>query len=203
MHYTRSRARAARIFSSIAVVAALAASHAAGAADIFECKGANGVTSFQNEPCAPRQKTMAHGSYQREPDAPSSYQPPPGQYQGAEPMTRTRTGAVIAAPGDPSRQQATVAYQCTAGDRRWVQYSPCPATYMHGIAVDGLNGQTDNGQHVTNGSGWAQVQSPVDQQSMTSQQLCAQLGDGGARIPHSGQSDVYERNVAKRKYCGQ
>lgn len=171
------------------------------AADVYVCKGPNGVMAYQQEPCPKTSQNVAHGTYQREPDAPQIVDP----YSQQQPVVHTSGGVVAAGPqpsASPTAQQP-VAYQCRAGQRTWVQYSRCPATYVHGVAVDGISGTTDDGQEVQNASGWAQVESPVQQQALDRNQLCAQLGDSGAPIQHSGQSDVYERNVAKRKYCGQ
>ncbi len=89
---------------------------------------------------------------------------------------------------------------CTAGQRRWLQFSPCPATYMRVSSVD-MEGTTDSGEHMT-GSGTVSTPTPVQQQPLTADQVCDALGDPSVRIPHHGSSDVYERNILKSKYCG-
>lgn len=171
----------------------------AHAADVYVCQGPHGTKIFQQEPCPKSTTPIAHGTFQRQPDAPSPYQPMQNNYSttGARIYSRARTVAQPVA--NPPQQVA--GYICTAGDRKWVQTSPCPPTYTKSVPVD-VDGQTISGEHVE-GTGWVDLQAPVQQQQQNRAGMCGAMGDPGVHVKHSGQSDVYERNVGKAKYCGQ
>lgn len=92
-----------------------------------------------------------------------------------------------------------VSWLCTAGSRRWLQFSPCPATYMAQGSID-VQGTTDYGQHIT-GSGSVGIPQPVQQQALDQADTCNAVSDPSIRIPHHGSSDIYERSVLKGRFC--
>lgn len=101
----------------------------------------------------------------------------------------------------PRADTAPAAYQCTAGNRTWIQRTPCPATYASGNFVD-VDGHLMDGTPV-HGTGFMQADKPVQQQTMGRDALCDQVR-AGARIGQGGSSasQSYERNKLKRNLCG-
>jgi hypothetical protein len=71
----------------------------AGAADVYVCKGVDGVTSFQQEPCPKAAKYVAHGTFTAHlNDEPLPQQRQYTQADTAAPLprtTQTQTGASI------------------------------------------------------------------------------------------------------------
>src|SRR5690348_18373894 len=100
----------------------------AGAADVYVCKGANGVTAFQKEPCPKAAKNVAHATYTAHLDDEPQQQPTQGTHANtsAPPpsVARIETGSSIAQSsatqqhggiGSSAYQRGEVhAMQCTA-----------------------------------------------------------------------------------------
>lgn len=165
----------------------------AHAGTLYTCKGPGNTTSYQDTPC-PAGKTLGTGHFKSTPYAAPAVQPvdtPPTEH----------TPSPVAPPAPPQLlPQQPVAWICKGGPRRWLQFSPCPATYDKAAPID-VDGTTIAGEHV-NGTGTVLIPVPVEAQPLDSSGACAALGDKSLRIPHRGSSDVYARNVLKSKYCG-
>lgn len=170
------------------------------AGDIYTCKGADGVNIYQNTPCSKVGSQISHNTYNESMAKPSALPlqaTAPEQQAGdsfhASPATPTAVAQ--AAPQAPS------AYQCTAGRRTWVQFTPCQATYTVGGVVD-IEGRTSSGERVS-GTGFVPTQRPVRQTVLDKDALCDKVRAGtmiaGAGSPSS---QSYERNKIKRNQCG-
>lgn len=192
--------RTAAGFMAIAV--ALMSARAAHAGDIYVCKGANGVNTYQNTPCPKPVDQLQHSTYNAEMARPGT--PPPDDVRQpvqqrevyeAPPQVGANTSA-------PRVAAAPAAYQCTAGNRTWIQRTPCPATYQTSqfVHVDGH--LVGTGEPVS-GTGVMLNDRPVQQQTMGHDALCDQVR-AGARIGRGGSSasQSYERNKIKRNLCG-
>lgn len=172
---------------------ALAWAGTAHAATLYVCEGPNGVKAYQDTPCAAKAKTVGTSTFKSSPYAPPATPPP------REDETTAQTSQAPPAPL-PAVAAEPVGWICTAGPRRWLQFSPCPATYMRPSAasMDGFNAQTGQFMH---GTGTVNIPTPVESQPLTRAGVCLAAGDHSVQIHHSGSSDVYERNVLKSKYC--
>lgn len=104
-----------------------------------------------------------------------------------------RTHVVPAGNVQPS------AYECVAGSKHWIQITPCPRVYLKDPRNTNddpsANSEPDRGSYVL------LERVPVHQQPLDRSELCRKLDDDSIPIKHNGSSDVYERNVAKSKYC--
>lgn len=176
---------------------ALFAAGAARAGTLYVCEGANGVKSYQDTPCPAKAKTVGIGTYKSTP-----YAPPPVRSV----PTPAETPAYASAPPPPQIARPPtpdpVGWICETTARRWLQFSPCPATYMRAapVDVDGINTQTGGFIH---GTGSVAIPTPVESTPLTHAGVCLALGDHSIRVRHSGSSDVYERSVLKSKHgCG-
>ena|SRR5690348_5535067 len=91
------------------------------------------------------------------------------------------------------------AYECAAGPKVWIQMDPCPRIYLQDIREDSddyaMNKEPERGSSVL------LERVPVQQQPLDASELCRKLDDHEILLKHDGSSDVYERNVAKAKYC--
>lgn len=110
------------------------------------------------------------------------------------PPTTTRAHAQGTVPG-------IVGWICTTDSSRWLQFSRCPASQPRGQAVDVRGFSAYTGEPIQ-GTATVDVPVPVQAQPLTADGVCAALGDPSLRIPHHGSSDIYERGLLKRKYCG-
>lgn len=190
----------------------------ATAGDIYTCKGAHGEKVYQNAPCPTPDKQVDHqqydpamaraadgsagatdriytslmGSYSEQSTATAGYSGGARYSNGSPPVPGERTSPAPTAP---------TGYQCKAGQRIWMQTTRCPATYKEAQSVD-VDGRTITGQMVR-GSGWIDVEKPVQQQAMDRDAFCDQVR-AGARIGEGGGTDAsqsYERNKLKRNLC--
>lgn len=92
------------------------------------------------------------------------------------------------------------AYECIAGPKHWIQTAPCPQVNLkdpRDTTDDdpSLNSEPERGSYVL------LERVPVRQQPLDKLELCRKLDDNTTPIEHNGSSDVYERNVARAKYC--
>jgi hypothetical protein len=186
------------------VIAFLAVSGVVHAGDIYVCKGANGVNTYQNTPCPKPASQLQHSTYDASLARPGT--PPPDDVRQQPVQQRELHQAPLVGAAYSNSSAAPVkptGYQCTAGRRTWIQRTPCPATYQASqfVHVDGH--MIDTGQPVS-GTGWMDSEKPVQQQTMDRDALCDQVR-AGARIGQGGGSDAsqsYERNKLKRNLCG-
>lgn len=173
------------------------------AGDIYTCKGANGVNVYQNTPCPTKQPELRHSTYDeslsRAP-ATQDTEPQVVQQRAVQEQAPAGAHAGTADQGSEAPPAPTVAYQCTAGRRTWIQKTPCPSTYSQAAPVD-VSGFTASGQHFT-GSGWVDRRAPVRQQSMDQNELCDRVRAGANVGGGSEASRSYERNKIKRNLCG-
>lgn len=193
------------------------------AGDLYVCKQSNGVKAYQDHPCDHTETTIGKSHIRTDPytpPPPSTHAIAPGdvqlqkmretvQYDSSSPRNYT----------SGSQPAPIVAYLCTAGRRTWIQSTPCPASYAHSVPthvegtipagqyIEGINNQgqyvqgyTVAPQHV-DGAGYAEQQAPVRQQALDRDAVCKRLADHNIKLKHSGSSDVYERNLARAKYC--
>lgn len=172
----------------------------AHAGDIYVCKGANGVNTYQNIPCPTPSAQLQHNTYDASLARPGTL-PPEGeqQVQQREVYQAPPTGTAHSTP--QKEPAAPMGYQCTAGRRTWIQKAPCPATYSSSNFVD-INGHLMDGTPA-HGTGFMPVDKPVQQQQLDRDTLCKQVR-AGARVGQGGSSasQSYERNKIKRNQCG-
>jgi hypothetical protein len=180
----------------------LAACWNARAGDIYTCKGANGVNVYQNTPCPTPQAQLRHSRYDESlARAPAPQAGEPQAVQQRVVQEPPPAGGHESTAGQGGEAPApTVAYQCTAGRRTWIQKTPCPSTYSQAAPVN-VTGFTASGQHFT-GSGFMNQQTPVRQQSMDQDDLCDRVRAGANVGGNSESSRSYERNKIKRNLCG-
>jgi hypothetical protein len=201
-------------------VAFLAVSGVVHAGDIYVCKGTHGEKVYQSTPCPTPDKQVDHRKYD-----PSIVRAADGSAGATERVYTSaasgygeqmeagggysRSGGVRYSSGSPPvpGEQASPppaapkGYRCTAGNRTWVQQTPCPSTYAGSNFVD-VDGHLMDGTPV-HGTGFMHVDKPVQQQ-LDNDALCEQVRSG-ARIGQGGGSDAsqsYERNKLKRNLCG-
>lgn len=175
----------------------------AQAGDIYVCKGANGVNTYQNTPCTEPANQLQHGTYDDSMARPST--PPPNELRRPVQQRELHQAPLVGTAYNNSSPApaAPTGYQCTAGSRTWIQRTPCPSTYQDSQLVRVNGHMMDTGQQVT-GTGWVDSDRPVRQQTMDRDTLCDQV-HSGARIGQGGGSDAsqsYERNKLKRNLCG-
>lgn len=91
------------------------------------------------------------------------------------------------------------AYECIAGPKVWIQMDPCPRIYLKDIRED----SDDYAQksEPERDSSVLLERVPVRQQPLAASELCRKLDDHKIPLKHYGSSDVYERDMAKAKYC--
>ncbi|KRE86915.1 hypothetical protein ASG75_01740 [Rhodanobacter sp. Soil772] len=185
------------------VVAFLAVSGGVHAGDIYVCKGANGVNSYQNTPCPTPAAELQHNTYDAALARPGTQPPPDGAQQPVQQREVYQAppagDAYVNSQRSPS---APTGYQCTASRRTWIQKTPCPATYSTSNFVD-IDGHLMDGTPVR-GTGFMPVDKPVQQQQLSRDALCDQVR-AGARVGQGGGSSAsqsYERNKLKRNLCG-
>lgn len=167
---------------------------AARAGTLYVCEGPNGVKAYQDTPCPTKAKTVGTGTLKSTPYAPAPVRdaaPPAAMpdYTAAPPQQ------VASAPAPQP-----VGWICETAYRRWLQFSPCPATYMRASSVD-VNGFIVGSGAPVHGTGTVGVPTPVQSTPLDRNGVCATLGDHSVRIHHTGSSDVYERNKLKAEYC--
>lgn len=99
----------------------------------------------------------------------------------------------------PAGNVQPYAYECIAGSKHWIQMTPCPQVYLK----DPRNTDDDpsSNSEPERGSYVLLERVPVHQQPLDKSELCRKLDDENIPMKHNGSSDVYERNVAKSKYC--
>lgn len=101
------------------------------------------------------------------------------------------------APGVHNTQPS--AYECVAGPKVWIQMDPCPRIYLKDIREDSddyaLKREPERDSSVL------LERVPVRQHPLAASELCRKLDDHKIPLKHYGSSDVYERDVAKAKYC--
>lgn len=171
------------------------------AGDIYTCKGANGVNTYQNTPCPKPESQLQHSTYDASLARPGTPPPDAAEQPVQQGEVNQAPPRAVADSSAPRQNTPPAAYRCTAGNRTWIQRTPCPATYREGQSVD-VDGRTMEGQMVR-GTGWIDVEKPVQQQVMSQDALCDQVR-AGARIGQGGSSasQSYERNKLKRNLCG-
>jgi len=186
----------------LVLVAAAVGVGSAAAGDIYVCKGANGVNTYQNTPCPKPASQLQHSTYD-----PSLARPgtPPADdvQQPVQQRELRRAPAAGSTDANPPPPAAPTGYQCTAGRHTWIQRTPCPATYQASQLVQVDGHMIDTGRPVS-GTGWMESEKPVQQQTMDRDALCDRVR-AGARIGQGGGSDAsqsYERNKLKRSLCG-
>lgn len=191
-----------RVIYGAWVVVFFAISGGAHGGDIYTCKGANGVTVYQNTPCPTPQAQVKHSSYDESlARAPAPQEGAPQVVQQRVVQEQVPAGGTASTAGQGGEAPApTVAYQCTAGRRTWIQKTPCPSTYRQVVPVD-VSGFTASGEHFS-GGGFMDQQAPVRQQSMDQQTLCDRVRAGANVGGNSESSRSYERNKIKRNLCG-
>jgi len=91
------------------------------------------------------------------------------------------------------------AYECTAGPKVWIQMNPCPRVYLKDIREDSDDYAMKEEPERDSSVPLERV--PVQQQPLDASELCRKLDDHKIPLKHDGSSDVYERNLAKAKYC--
>lgn len=191
--------KAPRWFAAAALLGLVAQ---AQAGDIYTCKGANGVNTYQNTPCPKPESQLQHSTY--DPSLARPGTPPPDDVQQPVQQRELRQVPLAGAAEthSPPPAPAPTGYQCTAGRRTWIQRTPCPATYQASQFVQVNGHMMDTGQPVS-GTGWLDAERPVQQQTMDRDALCDQVR-AGARIGQGGSSasQSYERNKLKRNLCG-
>lgn len=170
--------------------------------DIYVCKGANGVNTYQNTPCPKPASQLQHSTYDASLARPGT---PPADdvQQPVQQRELLRAPAAGSTDANPPAPAAPTGYQCTAGRRTWIQRTPCPATYQASQLVQVDGHMIDTGRPVS-GTGWMESEKPVQQQTMDRDALCDRVR-AGARIGQGGGSDAsqaYERNKLKRSLCG-
>ena len=187
----------------LAAAALLGLMGRAHAGDIYVCKGANGVNTYQNTPCPKPASQLQHSTYDASLARPGT--PPADGVQ--QPVQQRELHQAPAAgstyTNPPPAPAAPTGYQCTAGRRTWIQRTPCPATYQASQLVQVDGHMIDTGRPVS-GTGWMESEKPVQQQTMDRDALCDRVR-AGARIGQGGGSDAsqsYERNKLKRSLCG-
>lgn len=176
---------------------ALVVAGAASAGTLYVCEGPSGAKAYQDTPCPTKTKTVGTGTFKSTPYAPAPMRPTPHDEQSAGAPLPPQPAARADIP-----KPVVVGWVCEAGARRWLQFSPCPATYMRAapVDVDGFNTQTGGFIH---GTGSVDIPAPVRSTELTRAGVCAALGNHSIHVHHSGSSDVYERSVLKSKYgCG-
>lgn len=202
-------------------VGALLLAGSANAGDIYVCKGASGEKVYQSTPCPTPDKQVDHRKYDpsmaRAADGSAGatdriYRSSMGSYseQNAS-AVRYGNGTGMSYPGGspPVAGEAAApppapptGYRCAAGNRAWIQQTPCPATYAGSNFVN-VDGHLMDGTPVR-GTGFMHTDKPVQQQQLDQDALCAQVRSG-ARLGQGGGSDAsqsYERNKLKRNLCG-
>jgi hypothetical protein len=165
------------------------------AGTLYVCEGPNGVKAYQDKPCPSKTKTVRTGAFKSTPYTPPAVVETPV----------TVSDQAVAAPPPPrfiqQPEPETVGWICETGTKRWLQFTPCPPTYMRSAPVD-VDGVIAGTGQMVHGIGSVGVPVPVQTTPLDSNGVCAALGDSSLRIPHHGSSDVYERNVLRGKFCG-
>lgn len=91
------------------------------------------------------------------------------------------------------------AFECTAGARVWIQMDPCPRIYLKDIREDSDDYAVK--EEPERGSSVLLERVRVQQMPIDASELCQKLDDHEIPLKHDGSSDVYERSLAKAKYC--
>ena len=91
------------------------------------------------------------------------------------------------------------AYECAAGPKVWIQMDPCPRVYLKDIRQDSDDYAVKKEPERDSSVPLERV--PVQQRPLDASELCRKLDDHKIPLKHDGSSDVYERNLAKAKYC--
>lgn len=81
----------------------------AHAVEIYKCKAASGETIYQNEPCPKNSVAVAQGSYNRQPDDPTTQKA--AEAAAAEANAQSEYEAQAAAVGNYSQQQKASVYE--------------------------------------------------------------------------------------------
>lgn len=179
----------------LAVGLVLASIGTAYAGTLYVCKGANGVKAYQDTPCPDTAKTVGTGTFKSTPYAPPvarAVQPPADPQPAPQARPQQPTPVPVA--------QQPVGWICETGSRQWLQFSPCPATYMRAQAVD-VDGHIAGTAVPVHGTGSINVPTPVQSTPLGRAGVCAALGDRSIRVSHHGSSDTYERGILRSKYC--
>lgn len=120
--------------------------------------------------------------------------------------TLTALIAFSAGFGMPSHVHASglqnaqpAAYECAAGPKVWIQMDPCPRIYLKDIREDSDDYAVK--EEPEYGTSVLLERVPVQQQPLDASELCQKLDDHNIPLKHYGSSDVYERSLAKAKYC--
>ena len=130
----------------ISLLAGMLICHVAGAQSLYKCKGANGVTAYQEKPCSADADTVDRRWIAAEPDSASKK-----VTSGGNPVTQStltqQFGGYVAQnrmPGTAptpvapnSNGDKSVGYACSANGSTWFQEEPCPKfKTAHGYWAD-------------------------------------------------------------------
>jgi hypothetical protein len=91
------------------------------------------------------------------------------------------------------------AYQCTAGSQVWIQMDPCPRIYLKDPQDEDAAPSVDADPVRMPPALLERVS--VHQRKLDAPELCRELDDHKVPLKHHGSSDVYERNLAKSRFC--
>lgn len=166
----------------------------ATAGDIYVCKGAHGVNSYQTLPCANSAHQLRKTEYSD--TMARATTPAPAQYGASMPVARLQANAYVPLPRAKT-PPPIVGYECIAGARKWIGTESCPSTYV--VFEDG-DGTTDSGEMV---DVTMTRHLPVRQVGLDQDEFCSRIG-AGERIGQGG-DDVdqsYEHNKLMRNVCG-
>ena len=176
---------------------------AALAGTIYKCKDAKGVLIFQQVACATGQGVGAK-SFKRAPDSPNRTQNynrqqterfGSGETERLEAMVAEQEQAFSRSSGSPNSQADAKpsGYSCNDGRTQWIQSSPCPASTSR-YESRTVNGNTNTGAPIR-GTVSQRVESPVEEEGLSSSEMCEQLqGNPATKSRGSGSDSTYERN---------
>ena len=169
---------------------------AALAGTIYKCKDAKGVVIFQQVACVAGQGIGAK-SFQREPDSPNRAQNDSREelIERLEAMVAEQEQDLPRSVGSPNAQADAKpsGYSCNDGRTRWIQSSPCPASTRR-YESRTVNGHNNTGVPI-HGTVSQRVESPVEEEGLSSSEMCEQLqGNPATKNRGSGADSTYERN---------
>lgn len=174
------------------------------AGNIYVCKGKHGVNVYQNTLCANAAAQLQHSTFNDDVGRPSAPEP---AYERMPTGNSNNASAAVAvanhrnAPVQQSSEPVQHAYACQAGNKRWIQSTPCPATYTKSQMVD-VDGYSDNGTPMS-GTAFVPTQAPVQSQTLDAQQICDRLNHFASTGHGDAAAQGYERNKLRAKYnCG-
>ena len=190
-----------RLMRWIVVLCLPAFAGLAHAGDIYTCKGADGVNTYQSAPCANPAAELSHRQYDQG-LARSAARSTEHPGRMPDPSPASPVPAPPAAAYSAASRQPTAGYLCTNDKGSWIQLEPCPTITTRTERTDVYSYVTSTGERV-NSTGYAQKPVPIHQRELDQDALCGQVL-AGARFGR-GLSDTqqsYERNKIKRNQCG-